>query len=220
MEKPPKLDEEIEPSVEIYIDLKKVTKGVDIIPDALKNLPQEPERLDIKPGICLVVGYNGSGKTTFLTGLHYSVTGRIPHGDQAVMEHLPALYFSRGVELGGNFEHVVKFDASINKKGSGHMGRQESLSNRQAKDYELDKVFQELRCLNDGKSALILIDEPEAGMDPWRHQKLAEELEQILKLAPKGSTLIIATNSPVLASESKYPRIDLRNPQAGVQATV
>lgn len=210
-------DLEPKPNLQIFVDLGRIKKGKDIIPEAIKGLPQEPDYLDIDQNICLVVGDNGSGKTTLVTAVAYAAKGRTFGSDSDVLEKKPALALFPAIELAGTFEAVMFFDGTASKRGVGQMGAHEDFSNRQARDARFTPYREALSKAAREMPVLIILDEPESGMSPKRQQALSEEFRSLLEAAPPGSMLLVATNSPELALHSTYPRIDLDEPEKGIQ---
>lgn len=61
-------------------------------------------------------------------------------------------------------------------------------------------------------SGLLVIDEPEKGLDAW---KLKDMKQRVRKLAP-NATILVVTHNPIMVFDSTMERIDLRTPKKGV----
>jgi predicted ATPase len=216
----------------VRLNLGKLSaKELDRIPDALKKLP---ESLEFKPGMQLVIGPNGTGKTVLIEAIKFAGLAKKNNlevdamiskmNDQTHKTHHISLMMAKALELSD--PSILHLDVSrgIERKKDNERlynpmkamfgyDRIDSGSARMARD-RLFEIFKGEKDLSQFKG-VILLDEPETGMDPWRHAKIREEL---LGHFHPEATLIIATNSPILAFDSTLSRIDLRNPEDGMKS--
>ena len=101
---------------------------------------------------------------------------------------------------------AIGMSARDDSEGIGPSG-----SSRQTIDSVMSE-YKEWPTEHPGENFVAVLDEPEAGMSPFRQRKLLPELTGML---PEGSVALVPTNSTVLY-ESDLPRIDLRYPERGI----
>lgn len=209
-----------------------------IFPEALTRLP---ENLTFSRGIQLIVGPNGAGKTTLLIGIvlaqnnvNYSNNDKTANFlrekfnrsfiDQNRMSVRVADAIKttekreyRRIDVAQGFYHQLESNA-LRAAEAGMAGlelnrasRIPARSTRQIKD-DYFTSYAEQKKLKDF-DGLVFIDEPESGMDPWRHQQILEYINSHIN---PDATIIIATNSPILAFNNSLKRIDLRTPEKGL----
>jgi predicted ATPase len=196
------------------------------IPDSLKRLPRH---LEFGPGVNLVVGPNGSGKSTFIEGILYNLLAR-KHDvstdellrrapDEVAFRDNMSIIFAKALDVSTNglsgFSHIDYTLSAMDSFGLSMEGRMNSqrfmrLSQRQSREALADR---KLKSISQEQPQALLIDEPEHGLDPWRHADIAN---LVGGLATAGSIVLVATNSPLLVIETALPRIDLRTPEQGV----
>lgn len=220
-------------NLRIGLDFSGIPKeNLEEIPEALRHLP---EFLELGRGLQLIVGQNGSGKTTFLYALRlasrakrFEMTAseflRLPSSENearvikifADAIKLPKYFPIELLDLAKGIEKTRERlrEKSSDKEditGEQMAGRLFSGgSNRQTADTFSQRFIHE-RKIN--SRSIVLIDEPEHGMDPWRHRQI---LEEIKKDFGDCAIVVIATNSPLLVFDSPLPRIDLRSPEKGL----
>lgn len=195
---------------------RRALEGISILPEALLNLPSE---LKFDKGLTLLVGHNGSGKSTLSAALFLSAFYKgLSHTE--MLDKIHGNEFNLAVDIAAflttdtvyNHIHPARYNYAKSPKDIAHVfDPVKNLSQRQSREAAYEKMITDLG----GKStpSLITFDEFETGLDPWRHG----DIEMMLRnLVHPDSTVLVATNSPVLVLNSNLPRIDLRFPQRGV----
>lgn len=167
-------------------------------------------RLTLHAGVTMLVGENGTGKSTLLEGIAVAF-GFNPEGG------------SRNYSFSTNDTHSPLGDKLLLTKSDypedGFFLRAESLYNAATYLEELDEIKtfapplapayggKSLHCQSHGESflsivqnrfrgnGLYILDEPEAALSPKRLLTLMTEIDRLVK---HNSQLIIATHSPIL----------------------
>lgn len=194
--------------------------NLDNLPEKYRKLLEEnespllrlPKELMIPAGIVLVMGPNGSGKTTFSLGLSHALfpeQGSSLQDSTALRQSL-GVAFANALEVPDDYI-VLNIEAGV----EAHKRQNSHMSQRQGIDRQLENLLalydKELDLLQDNDGTVLFIDEPELGMDPKRQKNILAELERFVPYAPY---LIVATNSPFLA-DADVPRLDLSQPEKG-----
>lgn len=201
-----------QPSVTIQFDnIRRVTDKLPGFPESILRLP---EKLELHKGINLIVGKNGQGKTTLARAMYYAIAGKDP-SDRATFNALPAWMLAQVIDITSIYPDVFFIDGTKNvKDGQANPWGSlpgEKLSQRIAREVAWETgVSKEDRTKD---PLLFVTDEWEMGIDPFRHMNIEKELGGYV--AP-GSTIVAATNSPILVGFTNLPRIDLRYPERGV----
>src|SRR3989339_456374 len=136
--------------------------------------------------------------------------------------------FARTMDIGGlsvpegensviylNFSRFAQNIASHNDLSANplsNMMRKQSVNQGSTGELQLAFFEDSIKKFNLGEfKGLLLIDEPEKGLDPW---KLRDMKRRIREMAPQA-TVIVATHNPMLAFDKEIRRIDLRFPERG-----
>lgn len=219
----------------LSFELEESVNEVRFVPEALKHLPG----IELDPGINLIAGNNGSGKSTLLEALWLATKKPNINERKLISKYLPdAMYLQLALSVDvaqavtlHNFdlnEDTRKPLTSINHfdftasatddhwRGGGSFGLLAGSSgfgksqreSRESRLAEAQKTWG-----NRAIPSLLFIDEPEHGLDPWRHRNIKA---MVGSLAASGSLIVVATNSPILVGDETLPRIDLRKPSAGI----
>lgn len=175
-----------------------------------------PENLQIPEGVLLVCGQNGSGKTTLVRALEFALQPENLsfQGDSSRLRYMPAESLSKFLTVPED-RISIPIDASLlNSRSNGN-------SRRERVDQSMKQILADydknLHLYQEGQNPhtediVLILDEPESGMDPLRQEKIVEEMKMLQNYA---KIVVIATNSPVLW-RSDLPRIDLNTPEKGV----
>ncbi len=187
-----------------------------------KNSPllELPEELVFRPGVNLIVGANGAGKSTVLHALSeaYFPDQVAAHADTSRIARSLATAVSGLMASPQMTENSVAIDIEAGKflqrTSTAHLSQRQGLDlllGRMLKQYDeqLEITIGEEPSL---ENLIICIDEPELGMDPQRQKKIVDE---VLRLLQYAHYVFVATNSPYLF-ESDLPRLDLSQPEKGV----
>lgn len=229
----PRHEEDREPSLVFGVDFDKLNKNeLEAVPEALKKLP---ETIQFAPGINLIVGHNAQGKSTLLEAIWAALTayangitvekaGNTISDDVKQIKLGLSLSVAKALEVQGvqdgfaGFTHFDYTDSPVeNARAHGGFGAAiattafHTKSQRESREKRFKQAG--VSKLDMNSASLVLLDEPEHGLDPWRHQNIKDMVSEV---AGAGSTFIVATNSPVLVANSELPRVDLRYPEDGL----
>jgi len=208
----------------------------DSAPESIKLLP---ETLDFKPGINLIVGSNASGKSTLLEAM-WLASGLLRQykreelsrkmGDGEAIRLRMSMNVGEALVIGASEQftevnpqvHHFDYTASPSEdmRAEGGLGaavattRYGTKSQRESREVREKDRFDKV---DKNRPQLLFLDEPEHGLDPWRHLKVKE---MISSLTTFDSIIIVATNSPILVGDAELPRVDLRFPEDGVTRQV
>lgn len=154
--------------------------------DRLKKLAGKT--IKFSPGINFLVGDNGIGKS----GILYDLSDKL-RKNQLVKAHVTAPLFIHHFDT-EKMNPRVRTEVSIFGMHSRFISHGECI----------DQVLKEFKMLikPKGINHLLLIDEPEGGMSPWKQQEL---LELYIKYSKKVQ-IIVATHSLVFTN-SKVGRL-------------
>jgi len=228
------------PNIEIEIDYRLLTREErDGLPEALKNLPK---LILEKGSLYAIVGTNGSGKSTLVRAIqnamlylegsghsHRSIGVNLEDREGGV-QNSASFDLARCIDVSGfgnsrssnppcifldcarcmtNFlQKSNRGDSVISKL----MAEQKvySVSTGQAQEEYFAEAIKRYQ-LQDYQG-LVIIDEPEKGLDPWKLRALKDKMRN---LAPQA-TIIIVTHNPMMVFDRSIKRIDLRFPELGV----
>ncbi len=159
------------------IHLKKLKKVFD--KDTLWTL----DEVSLYPGLYLLLGRNGSGKSTFLqclSGLEFceSEVFSIP----SQVAYLPESYVFPPFMKENEWMRSLLGMAGISARSTSKNRFLSYLSKGQKQQYLLEFILQ---C----KASVILLDEPFSGLDPWARQDLLKILPE-----PKDHICLISTH--------------------------
>lgn len=229
----PTHEREHRPTIVLGVNFSPLNeKELNSVPDAIKNLP---ETLDFVPGINLIVGHNAQGKSTLLeaiwgTLIAYSKGISVREARETISHDVKAIKLNLSLTVGSalevrgladGFADLLHFDytesAVEESRAGGGFGAAFATNNFHTKSQResREKRFNSspISKIDKDKQNILLLDEPEHGLDPWRHRDIRS---MISELASPDSTIIVATNSPVLVADESLPRIDLRYPKDGL----
>lgn len=202
--------------LEVTIDLSSLPeKHARLLREQDSALLRLPEKITLPKGVVLVIGANGSGKTTLLRGLSLALfPEQTAHlSDATRLRESLAHAFAQTLRVPDDRTALdIESSTLINAKGASHLSQRQGIDHmlkRQLRDIDTDM---EISAGEPNGDLLLMVDEPELGMDPKRQKGLANEVQELLYFAP---LVIVATNSPFLA-DSQLPRIDLTQPEKGV----
>jgi predicted ATPase len=226
----PELDHE--PSIVLGFDFTQLNESeLRIVPDALKKLPEE---LQFVPGINLIVGHNAQGKSTLLEAMWgaliaYAKGVTVDEARNTIADDVKQIKLNlslstakalkvKGIKPFAGFTHFDYTESPVeNARASGGFGAAMATTTYHTKSQRESREarFRQSGAskINQSEPSLLLLDEPEHGLDPWRHQNIEGMIKE---LASSESTIIVATNSPILVADAELPRIDLRFPEDGL----
>ncbi|EKD65726.1 MAG: ABC-type transport system, ATPase component [uncultured bacterium] len=228
------------PNIDIEIDYRLLTqKERDGLPEALRNLPK---LILEKGSLYAIVGTNGSGKSTLVRAIqnamlylegsghsHRSIGVNLEDREGGV-QNSASFDLARCIDVSGfgnsrssnppcifldcarcmtNYlQRSNRGDSVISKL----MAEQKvySVSTGQAQEEYFAEAIKRYQ-LQDYQG-LVIIDEPEKGLDPWKLRALKDKMRN---LAPQA-TIIIVTHNPMMVFDRSIKRIDLRFPELGV----
>lgn len=142
----------------------------------------KPYKIDFKQGINLIVGNNGTGKSTMLRLLNTSNILATPNDIELILNNPNEIIDTR-------FFDSEKDNPAI--KNSGNESMFEVMSHFKSHG---ETVLPIIEYIGQMQKTIIMLDEPEAGISLRNQQKLVKVFEQ----ATLYNQLIIATHSYVL----------------------
>ncbi|MGL5443975.1 MAG: AAA family ATPase [[Mycobacterium] stephanolepidis] len=187
---------------QIAIDREKQPDAWYLEIPAISQIAREPLRLTT--GVTVIVGENGSGKSTFLEAVAYSWRSRLPYA----VEHWGAPGGTEDTDL----YWAVTFDAEHPRPGGGCFLRAEAMHQlfttvdqrtpKQIFEGRLNErshgeSFLAFLAERDMERGLFILDEPEAALSFTSSLQLMAMLDAVVAA---GSQVIMATHSPVLAA--------------------
>jgi predicted ATPase len=166
---------------------------------SIKNL----SRLEFHPKVTLIVGENGTGKSTILEAIA-TAYGFNPEGGTINFN------FS-SMNTHSELYKYIKLVKGVKKPQNGFFLRAESFYNLATNIDELDAVASygglSLHKLSHGESffavfmnrfggnGLYILDEPEAALSPSRQMSMLTRMHELINM---GSQFIISTHSPII----------------------
>lgn len=228
------------PNIEIEIDYRLLTsKERDELPEALRNLPK---LILEKGSLYAVVGTNGSGKSTFVRAIQNAMLylEGSGHSHRSIGVHLEnreggrqnsaSFALARCIDVSGfgdirsNNPPCIFLDCArgmmnfLQKTGReesvlGKMMAEEkvyTVSTGEAQEEYFAEAIKHYQLPD--YQGLVIIDEPEKGLDPWKLRALKDKMRN---LAPQA-TIMIVTHNPMMVFDGSIKRIDLRFPELGV----
>ena len=212
----------------------------------LEAIARLPERLEFKPGVTLIFGENGGGKTTLANAIRLSLNAEKLLKDGSYDSYEEALekamdederssrdsgavaaqglspYIAKGLRI----RHQVTSSQAPSKmydlsmiKGSrgGGVGNGDLTFGRSTRQ-DAEEGLDALKDKFRKKADVIFIDEPGMGASPRAQEKLAGKLDDV---AGEKNSLIACSNSYALwmrARAGEIPYIDLsEEPEKGIQ---
>lgn len=106
----------------------------------------------------------------------------------------------------------IKGEGSFNFKSTRQTVDEELIGYKKHRNSPRKRIGQEGP---DIQGRVEFVDEPESGLSPRRHIKIADEIYNIFGSPEDGNIIIVPTNSVVLF-DSDLPRIDLDYPERGI----